>query len=161
MGAQPRACFFLMRSSPRRGGRGGDRPAARCARRGVVRRPARVRSHCRFRNRGTEYVSKSGMPVWSGWAIDVQSDNGTEPYAPPGPRLCMHRDPTFRTASLRSADAGQGAAARLSGDMATAATAAGTCARAPAGCRRRSCRSGPAAGRARGLSPPHAQPLAY
>jgi hypothetical protein len=37
-------------------------PCAACRRRG----PARVRSHCRFRNRGTEYVSRCGIKWMSG-----------------------------------------------------------------------------------------------
>jgi hypothetical protein len=37
--------------------------------------PTRVRSNCRFRKRGTEYVSESGMK----WMRVVQSDNATEP----------------------------------------------------------------------------------
>jgi hypothetical protein len=42
------------------------------------RRPGRVWLHYRFRNRGTDSISESGMKRMSG----VQSDNATEPYAP-------------------------------------------------------------------------------
>ena len=40
---------------------------------------SRVRLHCRFRKRGTEYVRESGMKRMRG---TVQSDNATEPNVP-------------------------------------------------------------------------------
>ena len=44
-----------------------------------------VRSHCRFRNRGTEYVSEYGM-TWMRGSAAVQSDNATEPKSHHGTR---------------------------------------------------------------------------
>jgi hypothetical protein len=45
--------------------------------------PPRVRSHCRFRNRGTEYVSKSGVKGMSG-STKRQCDRA---LAPPPPAI--------------------------------------------------------------------------
>jgi hypothetical protein len=49
----------------------------------LVMRIPRIRSHCRFRNRGTEYVSESGLKWMSGSTIKRQRDRALrEPRLP-------------------------------------------------------------------------------
>ena len=52
------------------------------------REPGRVRSHCRFRKRGTDYVGESGIKWMSGGTI---SDSATEPSRAPSGALAPPR----------------------------------------------------------------------